>query len=220
MLIIFPYSGFLKTGIILSLFLILTQALFTTTNIIFQVKLRYDLSTIGYVTGYITILVCIILFSILKMNIIWVSLSYVFGGLVTFIINIYFSKRLGINVVPKIDFNLWKYLFLQSLPLGLMFLFSQINFKSDSILISVLNLPVKYGLNNTESVAVYSLPYKIFEVALVVPTFLMNAVYPIMVKHYMQSKEKLKITFIKTVGFLFFTRFDRRTNRINISTQL
>jgi O-antigen/teichoic acid export membrane protein len=53
LLIFFPYASGLKNGIFLALLLIITQALFTTTNIIFQVKLRYDLSTIGLVSGSI-----------------------------------------------------------------------------------------------------------------------------------------------------------------------
>src|SRR3989338_2180946 len=58
-----PYSDFVKFGIIISMFLILTQALFTTTNIIFQTKLRYDLPTIGLVSGSVIILLLVIFLS-------------------------------------------------------------------------------------------------------------------------------------------------------------
>jgi len=201
-LIFFPYSPSLKLGIYLSLFLILTQALYATTNIIFQVRLRYDLSTIGYITGSVLILGLILLVSNLKMPVMWVSFSYVLGGLATFIINIFFIKRLGLKIRFNYDKKLAKYLFQQTLPLGLMFIFSQINFKVDSIFISILDLPEKYGLNNTESVAVYGLPYKIFEVSLVIPTFFMNAAYPIFVRHMLESKERLKETFFRVLVVL------------------
>jgi len=198
----FPYSYGLKLGIRLGLLLILTQSLFTTTNIIFQVKLRYDLSAIGYTVGYFVILVLVLVLSSFNISVMWVNFSYVIGGSLTFIMNLIFIRRLG--VTPSFVFNkkIWSYLLVNSLPLGLMFVFSQINFKSDSLMLSVMNLPNKYELSNTETVGVYSLPYKIFEVALVVPTFFMNSLYPIMIKHLQRSPEKLKDTFYKAIRIL------------------
>lgn len=200
---IFPYSKELKFGIYLSLFLIVTQALYATTNIIFQVKLRYDLSTISYIAGSFVVLALVLILSYAHANVAWVSFSYVLGGLLTFLINIYFIKKLNVHLKWNLDWKLWKHLFYQTLPLGLMFIFSQINFKADSILISILKLPYYLKLNNTESVAVYGLPYKIFEVSLVIPTFFMNSTYPVLVRHMLIGKEKLKNTFLKTISVLF-----------------
>jgi O-antigen/teichoic acid export membrane protein len=201
---LFPYSETLKFGIRLSLLLIFTQALFATTNIIFQVKLRYDYSAIGLALGSVIILGFALLASRLGWGIVWVNFAYVLGGLVTFLIGLYFVKRMGVMVSLAYDKELWKYLFVQTLPIGLMFIFSQINFRSDSILLSVLSLPERLGFNNTESVALYGLPYKIFEVTLVIPTFFMNAVYPIFVRHMHASKEQLKKTFSQATLVLLF----------------
>src|SRR3990167_3130755 len=201
-LIFFPYSPALKLGIYLSLFLILTQALYATTNVVFQVKLRYDLSTIGYVTGSIIILLSVLLLTYFRAPVMWVNFSYVVGGLVTFVINVFYIKRLGVRVKFAYDKDLVRFLFIQSLPLGLMFIFSQVNFKVDSIFISILNLPARYGLNNTESVGVYGLPYKVFEVSLVVPTFFMNAAYPVLVRHMNEGEVRLKNTFFKSITIL------------------
>lgn len=198
----FPYSEDLRAGITLSLFLILTQALFTSTNIIFQAKLRYDLSTIGYLAGYGLILILIFLLSSVKANVMWISFSYVLGGMLTFIVNYKFLLSLGVK--PDYFFNgrVWKYLLSNSLPLGLMFVFSQINFKADSLLLSVLPVPSFLGVSNNEAVGLYSLPYKVFEVALVMPTFFMNSVYPVMVMHMTEGKKKLKQTLKDSLKFL------------------
>ncbi len=199
-LVFFPYSPELKFGIYLSLFLILTQALYSTTNIIFQVKLRYDLSTIGYVIGSVVVLFLVLILSYFKASIVWVNFSYVVGGITTFLINIYFIKKyLSLNIKLSVDKMLLKTLFIQAMPLGLMFIFSQINFKADSILLSLMPLPKSYGHTNIDSVAIYGLPYKIFEVALVIPTFFMNSMYPIFVKHLLKGKVHLKTTFIKAI---------------------
>ena len=198
----FPYSAHLKFGIILSLLLILTQALYATTNIIFQVKLRYDLSTIGYLLGYFVILALIFVCSIFKADIIFVSMAYVAGGIVVYLANLHFVNKLGIHPDYKLDKDVVKYLLATSLPLGIMFVFSQVNFKADSIMLSVLHVPTRYGLSNTESVALYALPYKVFEVSLVIPTFFMNSVYPVLVRHMTEGKERLRHTFMRSFGFL------------------
>ena len=199
----FPYSDSLKFGIRLSSLLILVQALIATANIIFQIKLKYLYSTVGLVAGSLFILVFTLLGIYFGWGVVWVSFGYVLGGFLTFLVCLYFVKKLGVVLRFSFDKELWRYLFLQSLPIGLMFIFSQINFRSDSILLSVLPLPKGFNLSNTEAVALYGLPYKIFEVLLVIPTFFMNSVYPIFVRHMNEGKEKIKATFFKASGILF-----------------
>ena len=198
----FPYSPDLRRGIILGLFILLTQSFYSTSNIFFQVKLKYDYSTIAYTTGYLLILGLILFFSKLKVDIMWVNFSYVIGGVLTFLMCLWFVSKLGVKPNFSIDKKLWKYLFTLSLPIGIMFVFSQIGFKEDALLLSFLKLPQHYGLNNTESVAVYSLPYKVFEVFLVIPTFFMNSVYPVLLSHMEKGKDKLKKTFSNVMYFL------------------
>jgi O-antigen/teichoic acid export membrane protein len=198
-LFFFPYDSALRIGTQLSMLLVLTQALFATTNIIFQVKLRYDLSTIGLHSGYAVILVTSLLAVKFGWGVFWINFSYIVGGVVSFLVNLIFVRKLGVLVNFDFDWDLWKFLFIESIPLGLMFVFSQINFRSDSILLSVLPLPSNLGLDNTETVAIYGLPYKIFEVSLVLPTFFMNSVYPVFVRHMNESSLKLKKTFMNSM---------------------
>ncbi|MFA6981841.1 MAG: flippase [Patescibacteria group bacterium] len=196
---LFPYDEALKFGITLSLLLILNQAVHATLNIVFQSRLRYDLSSIGSVIGSFIVLVLVVTLSYLKMDIAWVNFSYVLGGAVAVLVNLALVKRLHVPVSLRLDKSIVKYLFYECLPLGLMFVFSQVNFKSDSILLSLLKLPGHFNLSNTEAVAVYSLPYKVFEVSLVVPTFFMNSVYPIFVSKMLQGKENLKGAFMTSI---------------------
>lgn len=198
----FPYTSDLSNGIKLGLFLLITQSLFSTTNIFFQAKLRYDYSTIAYVGGYILILILVLISSYLKLHVTWANFSYVIGGILTFILSMYFLTKMGVRPDFSFDKIIWKYLILSALPIGIMFLFSQMSFKEDALMLSFLKLPESYGLNNTESVAVYALPYKIFEVMLVVPTFFMNSVYPVLVNHMIEGEQKLRKTFGRVMYFL------------------
>ncbi len=203
-LIYLPYSQELRFGITLGLLTILTQSLYATTNIIFQVKLRYDLSVTGSILGSIVTLILVLLTSFFHTKLVWVNFSYIIGGFVTFFILVTFLRRLNVKINLSWDTRLWRQLLITSLPLGLMFIFSQINFKADSILISLLSLPKNLSFNSNDSVALYGLPYKVFEVSLVVPTFFMNSVYPVLVIHMIESKNKLKLTFLKSLRILFF----------------
>ena len=202
---LFSYSQGLKTGIRIGLFVLLAQSLYSTTNILFQVKLKYDFSTIAYTLGYVFIFALVLILSYLKIDVMWVNFSYVIGGLITFIVSLFLAKKIDVTPDFTFDKELWKFLLVSSLPIGIMFLFSQMSFKEDALMLSFLKLPESYGLNNTESVAVYALPYKIFEVLLVVPTFFMNSVYPILVNHMVDGKERLKKTFTRVIYFLILS---------------
>jgi len=206
-LLFLPYAPVLKTGILLSLLLIVTQSFFATTNIIFQSKLRYDFSAIGNIVGSALILFLVIFTSWRGYGIIWVNFSYVIGGICTFLVNLVFVKKLDVLFIMKMNFRLWKELFVQSLPLGFMFVFSQINFKADSFLLSIIDPPKGMNMSRGEVVAIYGLPYKIFEVLLVVPTFFMNSMYPIFVRSAEKGAQILKKTFMSSLYFLFSIGF-------------
>ncbi|HXK52531.1 flippase [Candidatus Nomurabacteria bacterium] len=204
----FPYNRLLKIGIILNLCLVVTQALYASANIIFQKYLRYDLSTISYILGYGAILITALVLIHFKQNVMWVSFAYVVGGSITFLAQYFLLKKFFfIRARIRLQKEIYKPLLIQAVPLGLMFVFSQINFKSDAILMSVLPVPAFIKLSQTEAVGVYGLPYKIFEVALVLPTFFMNAVYPIFIQKLETGKEDFLLMFYKTIGFLFLLGF-------------
>lgn len=202
-LLFLPYSHFVKFGVMVGLLSILTTCMIATANIGFQVKLRYDLSNIANSIGSLLFLIIVVVVLYLKVSIIFIVFGFVVNGLVNALFSFYFLTKLKIKPIFSYDTKIIKDLLLNSVPLGLMFVFSQINFKADSILLSFLPLPKFLNLNNIESVGIYTLPYKIFEVSLVIPTFFMNSVYPIMVKRYSVGKDQLFKIFRKSLVFLF-----------------
>lgn len=190
-----------RYGLILGALIIVSQTLVSTTNIIFQIKLRYDLSSVSNVISYIFLLVSVLLLVSNKVDVAILNFIYVLASFIAFGINIYLLKRFDVRVDLNISREYIKELVLMSWPLGLMFIFSQINFKADSIMLSLLKLP-DLGLNNIQSVGVYGLPYKIFEVLLVVPTFIMNSTYPALLDSYNLNIKKFKDNIIKTVAVM------------------
>ena len=182
-LVFFPYSRLVKMGVLIGLLTIFTQALFTTANAIFQVKLRYDLSVLADILGSVTILTLAFLTIERSGELLPIVGSYVVGGVVMVAVSLYFVRRLVGGVGVGWDGGLWKYLFVSALPLGITTIFTVILQKADAILLSVMSGSTAVGL--------YGVAYKIFEFALVFPTFFVNSVYPIMVRHFKDGQERL-----------------------------
>ena len=205
LLLFLPYDTKIKAGVLISLLLILTTSFNSSSNVGFQVRLRYDLTTYANSVGSLMslLLSSVIIFS--KGSIFLIVASFIFSEFIKALLSFMFLKKVGITPIFKFDSNLSKRLFVSSIPLGLMFIFSQINFKADSVLLSFLKLPASLNLNNIQTVGIYGLPYKVFEVSLIVPTFFMNSVYPIMVKNFSISKERLFSTFSKSTLILFLS---------------
>ena len=200
-LLVYPDTN-IRFGLALGSFIIVSQALVSTTNIIFQVKLRYDLASITNVISYLFLLVvCLVLLNF-KADISIINLMYVLASFLTFILNVYLLRKFDISLDLKFSKEYFKDLLTASWPLGLMFIFSQINFKADSILLSVMNLP-NLGLSNIQTVGVYGLPYKVFEVLLVLPTFIMNSTYPVLLDSYNLNLSRFKKEFKKLLLYMF-----------------
>lgn len=186
-LALFPYSQFVKTGVVISLLTIFTQALYTSGNAIFQTKLRYDLAVLAAILGSLTILILAFWLVMRGAGLLPVVGSYVVGGVVMVVASLIFVRGLTGAVGLQFDLNLWRYLFMSALPLGLATIFTVILQRGDAILLSLIV--------GNEAVGFYGASYKIFEFALVFPTFFVNATYPIMVRHLKDGQERL----LKTV---------------------
>jgi O-antigen/teichoic acid export membrane protein len=209
----------IRYGLVLGALIIVSQTLVSTTNIIFQVKLRYDLSSLSNVISYLILLFTVLYLVSYREDVAILNFIYVICSFIAFGLNLYLLRKFDIKVDLNISKNYIKELIIMSWPLGLMFIFSQINFKADSILLSLLKLP-DLGLDNIQTVGVYGLPYKVFEVLLVVPTFIMNSTYPILLDSYNLNQKKFKENFrntlfvmsligglISLIGYIFISNF-------------
>jgi len=189
------FSPLVKLGIIILSPTIITVGLTTSFNALFQKHLRYDKATIASALGSITILSLIILLSRAQASIVLLVSSYVAGGVVTVIAGYFLSQSLtswkDINWIEQI--RLGKSLLLLSLPLGLTLVFSVIHFRADVFILTLYR--------TTEEVGIYGLASKFFEFALTIPTFFMNAVYPILLS-VIYDHQKSKRLIIKSLYIL------------------
>jgi len=187
----FPYNSALglgfsptvKFGIVIASLTIITQALFTTSNAVFQKNLRYDLSTIASVIGSFVVLT-LTLFAVLTKSSIFIYVAaYVFGG-ITFVAIAYFLilKKYNFPLIPQFSKITSGKLTKGAWPIGAALIFNLIYFRADVLILS-------YAWPSSQ-VGLYGLAYQFFEVALAVPIFFANALYPLLSKLYVESKEE------------------------------
>lgn len=162
------YTPLVRLGILLFSPTILLQGMITTANAIFQKKLRYDLATWAIFFGSIAT-IALLWKTTTTLTVIGVVAA---GTLVTTVVSLVLASRLVGNTRFSTTVRQMKQLLIPSIPLGITLLFNLVYFHADSVVITLTR--------STAEVGIYGLAYKVFEVILVFPTFLMNAVYPLM----------------------------------------
>lgn len=179
------YSTMVKMGIILFVPSILFQSIITTTNVLFQERLRYDFATYALAIGSLTTLLAVYLISniLLPGAVLLGSIgAFLIGSITTACVALFFVKKL--SGMPTLTWNpaLTKRLMMLALPLGLTLICNVVYFHADSFILTVTR--------STGEVGTYGLAYKFFELLLVVPTFFMNAVFPLLVVAKRTADEK------------------------------
>ncbi|MFZ2025605.1 MAG: flippase [Microgenomates group bacterium] len=193
------YSTMVKMGIILFTPTVLFQAIITTTNAFFQERLRYDFATYATIAGSLVTLVCILaLTKILLPNamVFGSLLAFLLGSLFTTIIALFFVKKFAGLPSLTVDVKTIKKLLLTALPLGITLLFNVVYFRIDSVVLTITR--------STMEVGTYGLAYKFFEMALVIPTFFMNAALPSLMRAKKEADEKKLRSQIRNASIALF----------------
>ncbi len=180
----FPYSPILKLGTIVTILTILTQSLFTSANLVFQFRSRYDLSVVASSVGALINLALIYLLSQGSLSLLGIAASYVASGVAMAVVALLLVRTLIGRVGPSFDSAEWARLTWLTLPVGLTLLFNLVYFRADTFILSFYK--------PTTEVGIYGAAYKFFEVALVLPTFFMNALYPHLIKSYEENRDHFR----------------------------
>lgn len=150
------------------------SAVFVSCNLVFQSKLRYDRSVLASTIGTIFSLALFIYLSKQNWPIPYLLIAHLLGWLVIGASALLLTKKFVKNIYPVFDISYSTRLFKDSWPIAATLLLNVVYFRADSFMISVLR-------SNTE-VGIYNLAYSFFQTALVLPTFIMNAYYPLLLK--------------------------------------
>jgi len=93
------------------------------------------------------------------------------GALVTLVVTVSLTRGL-VRVRPRADRGVWRALLKAAVPLGLALAINAVYFRADTLIISLYEPYDKVGL--------YTLAYRVLELALVVGTVFLNTTFPIL----------------------------------------
>ena len=153
---------------------IIGSAIFVTANLLFQSKLRYDLSVLSSSIGTIISLFIFILLASLHYPISFLLIPHLLSWLVIAVVALFLVKKLLPKITPTFDKQYTKKLFLESWPIAATLGLNVVYFRADAFLIALFQGIADAGI--------YNVAYSVFQSALVLPTFIMNAYYPMMLK--------------------------------------
>ncbi|MGB9911151.1 MAG: oligosaccharide flippase family protein [Microgenomates group bacterium] len=188
-LLFFPYSKFLKIGIILACIGSAIGVLNTYGTVIFQANLRLDLVALVDVITKVVTTIFIVIFVFLKFGFYSIVNTVLIGNLAGSILIIFFLKKF-IKEKLIFDFNLGKKLLIKAFPVGFLSILSLLYFKVDTIILSIYRGPSEVGI--------YSLAYKILENILVLWGFYMATIYPLLT-NFVGNKKKLQNLFRNSI---------------------
>ena len=167
------YTPLVKLGIIFFSLSILFQSLITTANAFFQKNLRYDYASYALSLGAIVTLLSVFSFPYLGITgVIPNIFAFLLGSGATTVAALFFAKKIIPSFSFSFDSTLTKKMLVIALPLGLTLLCNVVYFHADSVILTLFR--------SSSEVGIYGFAYKVFEFPLVVPTFFMNAVFPLL----------------------------------------
>ena len=170
-------------------------AIFTTTNLIFQKNLRYDLSAIATILGTIVYLLLVLFFSQKAYPLVYISIAAMLGWIGICFFSILFAKLLIKNILPIFDLKFARSLFKETWPIATTLLLNLVYFRVDAFLIAYFR--------NLSEVGIYNLAYQFFQAALVLPIFIMNGYYPFLLKSYSGLKAAIVVLIsVSVIGTL------------------
>jgi len=161
---------------------ILLNNISVSTNLIFQANLKYQQYMIASVVGSLMMLISTYFLSLKPYPISVLMLGVVFGWLINNIISFYLANKLYPLKFLLPSWGYLKNLLITVWPLSATLILNTIYFRLDSFVLT--------SLKGFEEVAIYNLSYSIFQTILVIPTFIMNSYYPLMLLQIKENLEK------------------------------
>lgn len=179
---------------------IVASSVFVTCNLIFQGKLRYDLSVMASGLGTVVGLAVFVAVSTQKFSVSFLLFAHLTGWIAIVIIALLLVKKFFRQIFPTFNLTYSKNLFRKTWPIAATLSLNVLYFRADSFIIAYFK-PIS-------DVGVYNVAYSVFQSALVLPTFIMNAYYPLMLKTFHGIKWMLLgllgLSLFATAATLFF----------------
>lgn len=155
-------------------FAIVASAVFLTTNLVFQSKLRYDLSIIASSFGTIATLGLVYVFTAFNYSLPFMVFAHFTGWLVIALLALVLVRKFIHSILPVIDINFFYQLVKDSWPIAATLALNVVYFRVDTFILQTFKSSAEVGI--------YNIAFQVFQTVLVLPTFMMNGFYPVMLE--------------------------------------
>ncbi len=184
-----PYSTAVKLGIIVGSFLLLAQGIFNSATAIFQSKSHYGRYALSDIVGSVTILALVFLAVYLKAGLLTIIFVYLVGNFAQSILGLVLAQNLLGFRGFSFSISTWQTFIVAALPLGIMMIFIQINSNIDKQILALSNYTAIGGITAAVAVGIYGLAYRIFDLLISLPSYVVNFAYPFMLESHQKSRE-------------------------------
>lgn len=169
------YSSEVKSIFWLASLTIVCQGIYTSANAWFQYHLSYWGSTIAVIVGSLTSTILTLLFLLWGATLFNLIFAYTVGGVVLALTALLLLPRsLTRGLSAGRAWSEVRVTLRRSLMLGAILIASILASKLDTVILGIYRPSAEVGQ--------YGFAYRIFDVLLVFPIFIMNAIYPLLVK--------------------------------------
>ncbi|MCK5510918.1 flippase [Candidatus Parcubacteria bacterium] len=184
--LLFPYSAEVKTGVAIASFSFLFIALNQVLVGLFQKKLRMDKVSIAEIVSRLFLLLGIIIAVKFNYGLQGILAATVFSSLVSFLLHFIFSKKFA-TIKLKFDLIYWQEIIKKSWPLAITITLNLIYLKSDTLFLSVIPRDSDIGI--IAEVGIYGAAYKVIDVLITIPFMFAGIILPIMAKNWLAGKK-------------------------------
>lgn len=179
----FPYDHTVKITMFLGVLAFVSVALNQVLIGVFQKHLAQHLVVISETIGRILNLLLIYGFIRQAFGVPFFVLALVLGNLATLLLTIVFARRFE-RFGIEFDFRVWKKILLVSWPLIFAVLLNLLYFKTDTVILSLFY--------DSDTVGIYSLPYRLLEGLLAFPAMFAGLIMPLLSRSAFSDWEKFR----------------------------
>lgn len=183
-----------RQAVLIGALAVIAYAVFATCNALFQSKLRYDLSVAPAIVGAVPTLLIVYLAIKSDWGINGAVAAHMIGWVVCSLAGLWLVRRFS-SIIPNFDFQYILKVTREAWPISATLVLNMVYFRVDAFLLSYFK--------GFYDVGIYNLSFQIFQLALVLPTFIINSLYPILIKQYNRGRKEFVSIIVKSSFVMF-----------------
>lgn len=174
---------------------ILFNSLFISASLVFQRRLRYDLSSLALAANSLIIISLAYLFAKFNLPVYFLALASLAGWIGASLVSIVSIRQLSRLKLAWPRFNFMRQEIWPAWPIALTLLLNVFYFRVDAFVLA--------HYRSFSETGIYNVAYQIFQSVLVLPTFVLNSYYPMMADLFKLNFKQFLSQFKMAVLILF-----------------